>query len=191
MNRKRTGNRTSLVRRRTPWAISRSGTTDLLDRVRADGPPRPQAAARSLRRPAGPDQELERELRARDHELVCAGASETRACVYAKQQPSVLDQIQTIDRRKAPALRLPVQCRPRTPEHRQPLGQRRTLCPFSPRHGLDPLDVSRTDRISDDQSEVDIAYERAEAAVGKAAERVRSNQPFTQRDLVSPCCLQQ
>lgn len=62
---------------------------------------------------------IERELGSGDQELAAAGTWQTLPCVVAAcEQPSVFDQLESIERREATALPFPSKRRRRTPEHR-------------------------------------------------------------------------
>jgi len=54
----------------------------------------------------------------------------------------------------------------------------RGLLPHCIGHTLDGLLVGRIDRVTEDQAQVDVAHQGAEAAVGKAAQCVGRDKPF-------------
>jgi hypothetical protein len=127
-------------------------------------------------------QEVDRERRSGNQQLAGARACEVIARgVRPGQQATVLDQVQAIERGKAPAGALAAQDGRRSPEHRQPRVERGALGLLPVRNRLNGLGVAGMDRIAHDQADVDIAHELAEAAVGQAAERVDRDEPVAER----------
>ena len=159
--------------RRTPRLSSRSRREDLLRCV----------APRVVR--VEPGEGGQGELRAGDEQVSCAGRGQASAgIVVADEQAAVLEQVQPIERGKAAALLVPAERGRRPPEHRQPLVQDRPLAPLHLRDRPDRVAVAGLQRIAEDQAEVDVADQRAETAVRKAAQRIAGQQPVTQRDSV-------
>src|SRR5262249_51993224 len=72
-----------------------------------------------------------------------------------------------------------------SPEHGQPLVQRRALALLGIGDRLDRLAVAGLDGIADDQPEVDVTDQVAEAAVGEAAQRVRGDQAVSEGGKIS------
>ncbi len=114
------------------------------------------------------------------------------AClVAAGQQAAALEQVQPVQRRKAAALVLARQRRGGAPEHRQPFVERRSLAPLGLGDSLDRVGISGLEWIGEDQAEVDVADQLAEAAVGEAAQRVCGKQPVAKLRPVGVDRLQQ
>jgi hypothetical protein len=130
--------------------------------------------------PGGSAQVAEGELGAGHEELGVVGAGRRGTHVPAGEQPAVLKQVQPVQRREPAAPALAGQGGGRSPEHREPLVERRSSGFHGAGDSSDGDAVLHRDRVPQDEPQVDVADQRAEAAMGQAAQRVPGDQACAQ-----------
>jgi hypothetical protein len=125
-----------------------------------------------------------------DNQLASGWALQTTtSLIAAHEQPTILDQIQSVVRREAAAHVLSSQRGWSSPEHGQALVQQRSLAPLVIRDTSDSGAISRAERIAHDQPHVYVAHQFAEPAMRKAPESVRGNKTIAECNLVGTNCL--
>lgn len=114
-------------------------------------------------------QVLEGELRARDEQLRITGASHYVSNILAGQETPLFDQVQPVQGGEASSGDAAREAGRRPPVHRQALVEGCATSPHRLRQRPDRCVVRLPERILQDQTEVDVAHDRTEAAVGQAA----------------------